>query len=705
MLSLAFFGSGLFFRGQRQIAIFLTCMGMIVLGGVRYQFAVPVINTHHIAFYNDNLTVNIKGTVIDEPDIRDRFVQLRVRVESISLPDEEATAVSGIILVQAFRYPEIGYGDALVINGRLSTPPDDGEFNYRTYLAQQGIHSIVTFPDIQIVAENQANPVRAKILDVKNTARGTINRSIADPQAALLIGILLGDDNGLPEQLNNDFQITGMTHIIAISGFNISIIIWVLLAMGRPFLSLKGTAIFAAVGISLYTVLVGADPSVVRAALMGGLYLFVGYWLGRPTFAIASLLWAAFLITLHDPLALWHVGFQLSFAATLSLMLFAKPATDWVSGRVALIFEREISEKVMGIITESVIITLTAQILTLPLIMLTFGQLSLVSLAANALILPAQPGVMLWGGLATLVGLIFPQVGIILGWLAWLFLSYSIYWVELLAKVSFASVAIEFGPMQAILTYALIAALFWILSQPRKKRRAFFKWVQNNGVQRSVTGTAVLATFVIFNWGYSQPDGRLHIYFLNVGQGDATLILTPSGRTILVDGGFYPSILNAELGKHLPFWQKRIDIMVATHPDADHVSGLVDVFDRYQVDMLVTEGSERGETAVYDAVLTAAENEKTLIKTAVVGEQIMIGDGVTLQILHPNENRNEENRNENSVAMRLTYGDFAYLFTGDAEVFAERTMLQTGLPLQATVFKAGHHGSRTSSTEPFLTAV
>ena len=420
---------------------------------------------------------------------------------------------------------------------------------------------------------------------------------------------------------------------------------------------------------------------------------------------MASLLWAAFLITLHDPLALWHIGFQLSFAATLSLMLFAKPATDWVNGRVALLFERELSEKVMGIVTESIIITFTAQILTLPLIMVTFGELSLISLIANAVILPAQPGVMLWGGIATLVGLIFPQLGVILGWIAWLFLSYTIYWVELLAQVPFASVTVDVGIAQTVLIYAVIGALFWLLSQPKKKRQDVFKRVQTHGFQRGMVGTAVLATLVVFNWGTSQPDGRLHIYFLNVGQGDATLVVTPSGRTILVDGGFYPSILNAELGDHLPFWQKRIDLMVATHPDADHVSGLVEVFERYQVEQLMTDGSDYGETAVYDAVLEAATAEEAVVKTAVVGERIIIEDGVTLQILHPNDSRNEENRNENSVAMRLTYGDFAYLFTGDAEVFAERTMLQTGLPLQATVFKAGHHGSRTSSTLPFLEAV
>ena len=705
-LGIAFtsFISGFVFR-RRQFAVLLVCIGVASLGGVRYQFGVPLINAHHLVFYNDNLTVNIKGIVVDEPDIRDRFVNLRIEVQSITLPDGEETAVEGLLLVQAFRYPEILYGDEVILNGRLSTPPEDGDFNYRTYLAQQGIHSLMTFPEIVVMRSNAASPWRAQILGVKKLARQAINQAIVDPQASLLIGILLGDDNGLPETLAEDFRKTGMTHIIAISGFNITLLIWVLLAIGRPFLSLKGTAVFALAWVILYAILVGGDPPVVRATILGGFYLFSAHWLGRPTFAIASLLWAAFFITVAEPLALWDVGFQLSFSATLSLMIFAKPLTAWVNNRIRLQFEREIAEKMMGIVTESILVTVAAQLLALPLIMVHFGELSLVSLLANALILPAQPGVMLWGGLATVVGMISPQLGMILGWVAWLFLSYTIGMVRLLATVPWASVALELSWQGTIVIYLLIASVSWVLFQPKKKRQQLLAWLRINGVQRVASGTAVLATLVLFNWGAAQADGRLHLYFLNVGQGDATLIVTPSGRHILVDGGFYPSILNAELGDHLPFWNKRLDLMVATHPDADHVSGLVEVFAKYRVAQLITDGSEKGETAVYDAVLEAAEAEKAEIRTAVAGERIVIGDGVILQILHPNETRNDENRNENSVSMRLTYGDFSYLFTGDAEVFAERAMLQSGLPLQATVLKAGHHGSRTSSTRLFLEAV
>lgn len=701
---LSFF-AGMMLLRYWQGAIALICLGLVALGGVRYQRALPVINAHHIAFYNDNLTVNIKGVVVDEPEVRDRFVNLRVAVSSIENGVGDQTAVSGIVLVQAFRYPEVAYGDELLLNGRLLTPPSDGDFDYAAYLANQNVYAMMTFPSLTVVGHQQANPIRNVILRLKGKARQTINQSLVEPHGALLTGILLGDDNGIPQSLADDFNVTGMTHIIAISGFNIAIIIWVLLALARPFFSPRGTALFALVGISLYTLLVGADPPVVRAAIMGGLYLIVAAWLGRPTFPLASLMWAGFLLSVHTPSILWDVGFQLSFMATLSLMMFSEPMTEWVHGRLLQLTNRAVAEKVLGITSEAVIVTLSAQILTLPLMMYHFNTFSPISFVANALILPAQPGVMLWGGLATVAGMLIPQLGVVLGWVAWLFLQYTIGMVRLLAAAPGASLEVSLSGWGLVTIYVGVALLAWFIFQPAKRQRQLVAKLCHDGVRRLATSSSVLATLVIFNWGMAQPDGRLHLYFLNVGQGDATLMVTPSGRTILVDGGFYPSILTSELGKHLPFWQRQIDLMVATHPDADHVSALVEVFERYRVEMLITNGSELGETAVYDAVLDAAMAEEAVVRTAVAGEQIIIEDGVALQILHPGTDRNPQNRNENSVAMRVTYGDFAYLFTGDAEVFAERAMVQSGLPLHANVLKAGHHGSRTSSTLPFLEQV
>jgi competence protein ComEC len=678
---------------------------MMALAGARYATAVPTIDQNHIAFYNNRRNVTLTGLVVDEPDVRDRFVNLRVEVDSIQVSGGAQLPMQGVVQVQTYRFPAINYGSRLRVTGFLETPPEDETFSYRLYLARQGVHSLMSLPNVTVTAENEGNRLYQAIFSFKSRAQTTIAQLIPEPQAALLTGILLGNDNGLPPELDEAFRLTGMTHIIAISGFNIAILVAILVRIAEPFFSRRGSVVFALVGISLYTVLVGADASVVRAAVMGSIYLIANRWLGRPNFAFASLFLAGFLMTAIRPFTLWDVGFQLSFAATLSLMIYADPLTQWVRRKLRRVLEREWVEQVMGVLSEVVILTVAAQILTLPLIIGYFDQLSLISLLANALILPVQPAVMIWGGLATLLGMVLPALGQLFGWVAWLFLAYTIWMVRLFAAVPGAAIPLTVSTMGILSIYGVIAALTWFGIQPDEKRSRIMTAVRQNISQRLALGASGITAVLVLSWGMTQPDGQLHIVFMNVGQGDATFIQTPSGRQILIDGGEYPSLLNSQLGQNMPFWDKEIDLLVATHPDSDHVSGLVGVFERYRVNQIITNGQRFGESPIYDEVLAAAQALSTEIRPVQAGERIEIGDGVRLEVLHPGPVLISEDRNENSVSMRLTYGDFTFLFTGDAAQAGEGEMLRGERPLNALVFKAGHHGSNSSSSTPFLQAV
>ena len=698
--------SGLILRRWSQASWLLLGLGVVCLGGARYALAVPVIDEGYVAYYNDTgATVGLLGLVNEEPDVRDQYVNLRIATERIAFPDGSSQPVTGQVLVQAPRFPVVLYGAQVAVNGRLETPPEDEEFSYKDYLARQGIHSMMIRANVDVLAEGQGNPVFHIIYAVKQRAQRTINLLIVDPEAALLSGILLGNDNGIPPDLAEDFRTTGMTHIIAISGFNIAIIIVILVGVADPFVSRKTAVIIAIVGITFYTILVGADASVVRAAVMGSIFLITSRWLGRPNFAYASLFFAGFVMTVVNPYILWDVGFQLSFAATLGLMLYADPFTQWTRKRLSRVADRKLTNQVMGVLSEAVLLTLAAQILTLPLMVGYFGQLSLISLAANAFILPLQPGVMLWGGLATMLGMIWLPLGQLFAWIAWLFLAATIGLVQAFARVPWASVPVAVSPMGMVLMFVVIGAITWWAKQTPAKRRSAMDFLQQNIGQKTAVFTSIIVLLLVFNWSQSQPDGLLHVAFLDVGQGDAIFIQTPTGRQILVDGGFYPSILNDQLGRQMPFWDRDLDILVATHPDADHVAGLVDVFDRYTIDQLITDGGELGISSTYDALLLAAEASETVVHPAQAGEIIEIGDGVRLEVVHPSAYFDTEDRNDNSVSFRLLYGDFSLLLTGDAEEPAEQAMLAQGYPLNALVFKAGHHGSRTSSSMPFLEAI
>ena len=461
-------GTAVLARKKQAIRWGAACVMVLALGAIRYGTAVPTIDAQHIAYYNGTRNVTITGLVVDEPDVSDRFVNLRVAVDSIQVSGGAQLPMQGVVQVQTYRFPVINYGSRLRVTGILETPPEGETFSYRAYLARQGIHSLMSLPNVTVVAENEGNPVYQAIFAFKSRAQATIAQLIPNRKPPAH-GHSAGQRQRPAARPGRSVPHHGYdTHIIAISGFNIAILVAILVRLAEPFLSRRGAVVFALVGISLYTVLVGADASVVRAALMGGIYLVTNRWLGRPNFAFASLFLAGIVMTVIRPFTLWDVGFQLSFAATLSLMLYADPLTQWTRRRLHRWLQREWVEKVMGVLSEAVILTIAAQILTLPLMIGYFGQLSIISLLANALILPVQPAVMIWGGLATLVGAWFcPSLGQLLGWVAWLFLGYTIWMVRLLAAVPGAAIPLEISTTGGVIAiFAIIGGLTWLGKQP-----------------------------------------------------------------------------------------------------------------------------------------------------------------------------------------------------------------------------------------------
>ncbi|MFN2107918.1 MAG: ComEC/Rec2 family competence protein, partial [Candidatus Promineifilaceae bacterium] len=206
-------------------------------------------------------------------------------------------------------------------------------------------------------------------------------------------------------------------------------------------------------------------------------------------------------------------------------------------------------------------------------------------------------------------------------------------------------------------------------------------------------------------WLWQRPDGKLHVSFLDVGQGDAILIESPDGRQMLVDGGQYPSLLLSRVGEQLPFWDKDIDIVAATHPDADHVDGLVDLFESYNVGQVITNGSHEEAGTGYSGLVSAAKGADTPVLGVSGGEVIELGPEVTIEVLSAGELSGSDNDNDESIVMRLIYEDFSLLLTGDAEQTAEMALLKSGTDVQSAVLKAGHHGSNSSSCAEFLQAV
>jgi competence protein ComEC len=463
----------------------------------------------------------------------------------------------------------------------------------------------------------------------------------------------------------------------------------------------------AIAGIALYTLLVGADAAVVRAAIMGGLYVLALYF-GRQAEARTSLLFSAILMTAINPNTLWDVGFQLSFAATAGLIWLVPPLERLTERWAGALGGLGHGRGVPGLLSEALLVTLAAQIATGPLVVYHFGRLSLVSLLTNLLVLPVQPMVMLAGGLAALAGLVWLPAGQALGWLAWLPLAWTVGVVHGTAAFPLASFTLgRFSPWLLALIYAGLAGLVWQMSRVPARDEARPPAPGGSALRRSTRvmlsagGLAVLLPWLALA---ALPDGRLHVAFLDVGQGDAIFITTPRGRQILIDGGPSPGVVLSAIGQRMPFWDRSLDLVVNTHPEADHLGGLPEVLERYRVERVIQSDVE-GDTALYRAWETALAEEGAAVASAQAGMRMALGDGVWLEVLHPGAAPTGEGLNNHSVVLRLRLGRVSFLLPGDIETGVERRLAGEPSTLAATVLKAPHHGADTSSSAEFLAAV
>jgi len=695
----------LLWRESHRARLLSVCGLILLLGAGRYLLAQPHFDERSLATYNDRGWVTLTGTVAAEPDVRATYTNLRVQAETLTLEDESQHKVRGLALVRVPRYPEYRYGDRLEIQGLLETPPEFGEFSYKDYLARQGVYSLVRRPQITLLERGRGSPFWATLYAFKRRAQDTIARLLPDPQAALLTGILLGVESGIPADLMDAFSATGTSHIIAISGFNISIIAGLFTALSARLFGGRRAMPFAVAGIVLYTLFVGASAAVVRAAIMGALTMIALHY-GRQADAFTSLFAAGILMTAINPYTLWDVGFQLSVAATAGLILYTGPLERWITRLLAAFLREEMAQRVVAVINEALIVTLAAQITTLPIILYNFRQLSLITLLTNFLILSAQPGVMLWGGVATLAGLVWLPAGQVLSWVAWLFLTYTIRAVELTARVPYAAVSLgRISPLPVWIYYGFLLGGYVVSQMDAEHRQSLWQRLTSRLPAKALITGLALAVILIWVAASSLPDGKLHVVFFDVGQGDAIFIQTPQGRQVLIDGGPDPTALTAALGRRLPFWDRSLDLVILTHPDADHITGLIPVLERYRVDRVLDPGyPSTSQNYIRWLELIAEKRISALLARA--GLRVELEPGLVCEVLHPASDPDPEGKaNDASAVTRWTWGQVTFLLPGDIEQGVEAALVASGQPLKATVLKAPHHGSDTSSSAAFLQAV
>ncbi|MBK8616923.1 MAG: ComEC/Rec2 family competence protein [Anaerolineales bacterium] len=594
-----------------------------------YQFRQPAIDAFHIAFYNDrDYEILVTGTLAEPPDYRDTYTNLHIKVEAVDSGSGDLPA-RGAVLVRVPTLVKYEYGERVRVRGDLKTPPEDEEFSYRDYLAREGIHSYMSIADVTVLPGNGGNLFFVQVYKLKDKLLEHTYRLYHDPEASLMAGILLGVDTGLTRDLQNAFKNTGTSHIIAISGFNIAIIAGIFFSIFKNMFGERLGAAFAILGIIFYTLLVGADAAVVRAAFMGSISLLARQ-LGRRNDGMNALALVALIMTIFNPLVIWDVGFQLSFFATLGLILYAEPFSNFTSTLISKISKQDTS-MFTRIINDNVVLTFAAQLTTIPIMAYHFKRISLISFIANPFILPVQPAVMVAGGLAVFTSLVIFPLGQLIAWVAWPFASYTIRIVELFDRVPYASIYLGDSSFWMVLAFyiALLSVTFnW---QPIKE------WISSlAGSLRAVALTATLALLfvcMIMIWRASATtgDGQLHITFLEAGSADAVLIQTPEGRNILINGGASTSKLSDELGRRLPFFSRKLDWLIIASTQEEQLAALPRVLERYPPENVLWSGNVQASFPAQALDKFFAE-EGIPVSRVEAGQRLELGDGAFIEI-------------------------------------------------------------------------
>lgn len=610
----------------------------IFLGAARYQALQPdLASPSYVAYYNDLPSqVWVSGRLAKPPEFGDRYVDLKLQTEWIQLQEEGIEIpVNGLVAVRVWEghgeslAETWRYGDRLLLVGALVTPPEEGDFSIRRYLAHQGVYSQLEEARILSISPGRGNPVLRLVHAYRAHALDAVYRLWPDPEASLFAGILLGAESGIPEAVYKAFRDTGTAHVIVISGFNITVLAGLLVGvfrrvLGRGQFGVRRATVIALAGIFLYAVLVGGEAAVVRAAVMGVLGLFARQ-LGRRQVGVNTLTVVAAGMVFFNPRLPWDVSFQLSFAATLGLVLYAAPLQEAFMRFTSRYLPLEAAQRLSQPVGEYLLFTLAAQVLILPISLYYFQKLSPISVVANPLVLPAQPPLMVLGGFALLLGTIYLPLGQVPAWLAWPFAAYTIRVAELLARVPGGSISTGYVGLVAVIAfYVGVFALTFAVARVK-------------GLASRVApglGLAGLFALTVLFWrvALAAPDGRLHLTVLDVGSGDGLLIQTPTGRAVLVDGGPSAVQLSEQLGRRLPFGRRQLDWLVVGAAGEENIGGLPRVLERFPPANVLWAGPVNGTAAGRELGEALAEAGIQPVD-AQAGQVLDLGEGAFLRVL------------------------------------------------------------------------
>lgn len=425
------------------ISLFCLCCGMLRLELAFHAIALSPLSTQI------GSQVTLTGDVLREPEQGARSTKLSVAVDD------------DIILVQTDRHSSVSYGDTVIISGKLSVPEtfvtDLGrEFNYHQYLAAQGILYTMSFAEVTVIDTTTGNPLWRFVFKIKAAFIDALELAIPPPEVSLGEGLLLGVKQAMGDELETAFRRAGIIHIVVLSGYNIMIVVSFVMYLLSFFLPLRARIVVGLLTIGIFAVMVGLGASVVRASIMAALGL-LALVTGRRYALLRALMLAGFIMLCINPLLLVHdVGFQLSFVATLGLILVAPQFTEVLTGVTPRFSIREFLTA-----------TLATQIAVLPLLLYQIGEFSLITIVVNILVLPLVASAMLMTFLTGIIAIVSTGMALPFAYIAYVLLTYIIFVATYFAQLPFAAITVpEFPFVLVILMYSGFGYVLYLRSKP-----------------------------------------------------------------------------------------------------------------------------------------------------------------------------------------------------------------------------------------------
>lgn len=580
---------------------------------------------------------------------------------------------------------KINYGDLIYLEGKLEIPKiatNYKGFNYRQYLKTKKIQGIVIADNVKILKAKYKNNL---IYQIQKKIKAIIKEKLPDETGNLLLAILVGDKKDLSEQIQINFKNSNLSHMLAVSGAHVSyIIVGLTYITQNSIMGKRKGRVFCIFFLIIFMAITNFTPSVTRACIMAILTL-VSKILYKKADIYTNISISALIILLYNPYSLLDLGFKLSFGGTIGIIIFMR-----------FIKKKQEEPKLLNYIKQMALVSICANIIIIPIIMNNFNTVSLTFLVSNILASPILAIIVIVGFSIIIISIISHSLSNLL-----------VFWLNpilnLLIKISSFCSKLPFAKILVVTPYIFNIIFYYTI---------ILYLVNYNELKQFIKKKTVILLSIILilsNFIFYILPQDLKIYFIDVGQGDSTLIVTPSKKTILIDGGGSESF---DVGEKvlLPYLLDRrirkIDYIMISHFDTDHCKGIFTVIENLKVkNIIISKQAEKSEN--YKKFKEIVANKKINIILVKAGDKIKIDKYIYFKILFPTEKLIMQNPlNNNSIVSQLNYKSFKMLFTGDIEEIAEKEILNLQKDkLKSTILKVAHHGSNTSSTQEFINSV